>query len=92
MAICWSCGGNYELPDGLMRASECPHCTAYLRCCRNCDFYDENAHNQCRETQAGLQGDKEAANSCDYFRAAREVKPVSSGKPRADFGSLFKDD
>jgi hypothetical protein len=73
-----------------MRDSECPHCTAYLRCCRNCGFYDLNAHNLCHEPMADLQSDKEVANMCDYFRVAEKVNPGGSpSKP--DLGGLFKD-
>ena len=92
MAICWSCGAEFEQPDLITRESECPSCAAYLRCCRNCEFYDLNAHNQCRETQAELQGDKEVANSCDYFRAAIDPKRVGNRMSKRDIGGLFKDE
>ena len=92
MSTCWSCGKEYEAPDLITRESECPHCAAFLRCCRNCEFYDPSAHNQCREPQAELQSDKEVANACDYFRAAKSVR--NEGRPKkskSDFDSLFKD-
>jgi hypothetical protein len=40
---------------------------------------------------AELQGDKEAANACDYFRPATDLKPREK-KGSGDFDSLFKDD
>ena len=74
MPTCWNCGKTYDAPDLITRETECPHCAAFLRSCRNCDFYDTLAHNECREPQADLQPDKERANACDYFRAAKSVR------------------
>ena len=92
MAICWSCAKEYETPDLITRESECPHCAAFLRCCRNCEFYDRPARNMCREPQAELQPEKEIANACDYFRAAKSVRGGDqSKKSKSDFDSLFKD-
>ena len=92
MAICWNCDREYETADLVTRESECPHCAAYLRCCRNCEFYDRSARNMCREPQAELQSEKEVANACDYFRVAKNVRGGSqSKKSKSDFDSLFKD-
>jgi hypothetical protein len=91
MAICWKCNKDYETPDRIERDSECPHCASYLRCCRNCGFYDSNVHNACHEPMAELQGDKEVANVCDYFRVTDKIGPAGQ-KPNTDFGALFKDE
>jgi hypothetical protein len=92
MATCWSCGKEYAAPDLITRESECPDCAAFLRCCRNCEFYDPSAHNECHESQAELQSDKEVANACDYFRAAKSVRGEGRRKKsKSDFDSLFKD-
>lgn len=93
MAHCWNCGEEYETPDLITRESECPHCAAYLRCCRNCEFYDPAAHNACREPQAELVADKEIANACDYFRDRGTHSPTPGGpkKSKRDFDDLFKD-
>ena len=92
MSVCWSCSKEYEAPDLITRESECPHCAAFLRSCRNCEFYDVSANNMCREPQADLQGDKEVANACDYFRAAKSVRGEGRKKnSKDDFNSLFKD-
>lgn len=92
MAICWNCSKSYEPPDLVTRATECPHCAAYLRCCRNCEFYQPGLRNDCREPQADLQPDKEVANACDYFRVATQIKPKGKGgKSKSDFDSLFGD-
>ena len=92
MATCWNCGKSYEPPDLITRESECPSCAAFLRCCRNCDFYDPDASNNCREPLVDLQGDKETANTCDYFRVASNVRTDGSQKKNhGDFNDLFKD-
>jgi len=93
MQTCWNCGEEYETPDLITRDDECPHCAAYMRCCKNCEYYDPDAHNACREPQAELQGDKEVANACDYFRP-RGITIISGGKTKkskTDFDGLFKD-
>lgn len=92
MATCWNCGKTYDAPDLITRETECPHCAAFLRSCRNCEFYDPLAHNECREPQAELQPDKERANACDYFRAAKAVRAGGKkAKGKGDFDALFKD-
>ena len=90
MAVCWNCGRSYEVEDKIMRDTECPHCAAWLRCCKNCAFYAVGLPNDCREPQADLVGDKEIANTCDYFRATG-TGPASRGqKTKGDFDGLFK--
>lgn len=65
--ICYNCQTEIPLEAKVTRNATCPKCLAYLHCCRNCRFYDPNAHNQCREPQAEWVKDKEAANYCDFF-------------------------
>jgi hypothetical protein len=91
MAKCWNCGKEYEPEGKIMRDAECPHCAAWLRCCRNCQFYQVGLPNDCREPQADLQPDKEAANACDYFRALGTGKAGGPKKGKMDFDGLFKD-
>jgi hypothetical protein len=33
-----------------------------------CQFYDQKAYNDCRESSADRVQDKEKANFCDYFK------------------------
>lgn len=66
---------------------------AYLHCCRNCRFYDPNAHNQCREPQAEWVKDKEMANFCDFFEPASEISSTDASKrdeARKKLNELFK--
>lgn len=65
--ICHSCGAALTYEPPLSRSATCESCGAYLHCCRNCRFYDPQAPNHCREPQAELVRDEEAANFCGYF-------------------------
>ena len=70
----------------------CPRCSAYLHCCRNCDFYLPGASNDCREPNAPRVADKEQGNFCDYFRPAPSGRvPTTEDKPdaRARLEKLF---
>lgn len=50
---------------------ECPACGRDLHICLNCEFFDANAYRQCRESIGEPVQDKEKANYCDFFRAAK---------------------
>lgn len=72
MAACYSCGTQIKI-DGLVgRRDSCPKCVRDLRCCKNCEFYDSNSYNECREPVAERVVDKEASNFCSFFRMAEE--------------------
>ncbi len=58
----------------------CDRCSAYLHCCRNCEFYEPGAHNDCREPNVEVVADKEQGNFCDFFRLL--------SAPRAAAGSV----
>ncbi len=47
----------------------------------NCSFYDPTYHNQCRETQAEPQPDKQAGNFCEFF--SFQVGPRSTAAANA---------
>ena len=91
MPHCWNCGEPYEVEGKIARSMECEKCAAWLRCCRNCQFYDVTAPGQCREPQAELQSDKEVANACDYFRPLGVGPASKPKKSKNDFDGLFKD-
>lgn len=65
---CFSCGKENIFSDRVGRRDECSHCGADSHVCKNCDFYDEEAYNECRETSADVVREKERANFCDYFK------------------------
>lgn len=65
--VCFSCHKENGLTGNVGRRDECQHCGADLHVCKNCDFYDPKAYNECRENQADVVREKERANFCDYF-------------------------
>jgi hypothetical protein len=64
---CWHCGNTLGALD-YGREDVCPKCGWNTKVCRNCEFYERGAHNDCRESQAERVVDKERSNFCDYFR------------------------
>jgi hypothetical protein len=69
----------------------CERCSAYLHCCRNCDFYAPGVANDCREPTAERVADKEQGNFCDHFRpppAARTATDPTQ-TTRAQLAALF---
>ena len=89
---CWSCRQVTEVEDKVGRKDECPHCYADMHSCRNCQYYDEGAHNKCTETISEYVPDKERANFCGMYRAFQgerpEVEDVSAAKAKLE--ALFK--
>ena len=67
MPSCHHCGEQLEARKP-SRSDVCPSCGRDVRVCLNCAFYDEGAHNKCREPQAEWVTDKTRSNFCDYFR------------------------
>ena len=87
MIICWQC--NKEIPDisEIFRQTACPFCIASLHCCKNCNFYDKFAHNNCKEPAAEWVVDKEKANFCEFFSYLVEndqSKPKSTSSEEAE--------
>ncbi len=71
---CAFCGVNIPISGKISRNDTCPNCRKTLRCCKQCNFYDPNAYNECREVLAERVVDNERPNFCDYF--------VPKGTPR----------
>lgn len=71
---------------------ECPACGRDLHICLNCQFYDTNAHRQCRESIREPVQDKERANYCDFFSpSARDtVQGDSASDAIKKLQDLFK--
>ena len=92
--ICFHCQNELTLGEKVFRQDQCPHCGSDLHCCQNCRFYDEYAHNKCREPQAEYVLDRERSNFCDFFqfrvsdggRAPSDAKE----KAKADWEALFR--
>ncbi len=88
---CARCGGQLPEPP-YFRKDTCPTCDADLRACVQCTFYAPDKYNECSESQAERQVDKERANVCDYFRTGDRAGTgddrVAAAKAKLD--SLFK--
>ena len=67
---CFKCGKTLSLSlnSPIGRRDQCPFCSADLRCCKMCFFYDTKAYNECREPMADRITEKEQANFCDYYK------------------------
>jgi hypothetical protein len=79
MRICHHCGRDIGAIERVGRRDTCLCCDADLHCCRNCEFFDPQSHNQCREPQAERQVDKECGNFCDYFSFAEAKAAAAAG-------------
>ena len=64
---CAFCNSEIQIETKISRQDTCPHCNRDLRCCKQCQFYDPGAYNECREVAAERIIDKERANFCDFF-------------------------
>ena len=94
---CHQCGEPWTLAGNPGRGEVCMKCRADLRACLNCQSYDRNVAEQCRERRADLVPDKAAGNFCEYFEFARrvavtkEVKLSHEEAARAQLKKLFGD-
>ena len=91
MIACHACGTAITL-ERIGPRDVCDRCSGYLHSCKQCDFYEPGAHNDCREPQSEMIGDKTGGNFCDYFRVAPGTKraPAQSGDARAALDRLFR--
>lgn len=94
---CWFCQTPLTGLD-YGRGDSCPKCGRDTHVCKGCIFYDQTAHNECREPQADRVIDKEKSNFCDYFTPANRPKGAAGENPamtaaqaaRAAAEALFK--
>lgn len=91
---CYFCHHEVVILDRVGRQDRCDACGRDLHICRNCDFFDPKAYNECRESAADRVVDKEAANFCDYFSPSfrtyevGEVDPLAVAKKKLE--EMFK--
>lgn len=76
---CFSCSQQVELKTPIGRSDVCK-CSADLRSCKNCRFYDTGYNNECRETSAEKIQEKERANFCGYFSPNGEKDSYNGSK------------
>jgi hypothetical protein len=90
---CYRCGADIDARQGVGRRAACLRCGSDLHCCRNCRFHDAAYHNECRETHAERQVDKERANFCEYFALADTAgrgAAAAADPARARLDALFR--
>ncbi|MFI5370900.1 MAG: hypothetical protein ACHQ52_05015 [Candidatus Eisenbacteria bacterium] len=68
---CQFCGHLVQVSESIARDTECAGCGRDLRCCRQCRHYDPLYNNQCRETEADPQPEKDRRNFCEFFEFTR---------------------
>lgn len=90
--VCFSCGTKNSQESRLSYREECPQCRADAHVCKNCEFYDPKAYNECREPSAERVVEKERANYCDYFSPSAGAGGAisSADKLKAAAEALFK--
>ncbi|MCC6278450.1 MAG: hypothetical protein IT289_11100 [Oligoflexia bacterium] len=93
MAIlnCYSCGKDAGIGEKVGRGDVCQFCRIDVRVCRNCQFYDPRAYNECKEPAADRVVDKEKANFCDFFQPRQgPVSAAMKADPKFAAEALFK--
>ena len=76
MTTCHCCGRERAGSGPVGRTETCDGCGADLHVCRNCEFYDPAAYNECRESRAERVLEKDRANFCDWFRGKAGAPPA----------------
>ena len=92
---CFSCDDTIALAAGdrILFRDTCDKCNADLHVCRNCEFHDPTAYNECRESSAERVGERERANRCDYFSPGEGgggAAAAAEAEARSSLDDLFK--
>lgn len=91
---CFKCSKPTPVLTTVGFRDECLHCSEDLHVCKNCEFYDETAYNECREPSADRVVEKERANFCEFFQPSSSSSGNSAKDARnkmlADAEALFK--
>ena len=90
--FCFQCKKINSSESKIGFREECCFCRADLHVCKNCEFYDAKAYNECRETSADVVREKERANFCDFFsgKTSGSGEEDKAAKLRAAADALFK--
>lgn len=76
MTFCWKCGKAIaDLPKKISFRELCPHCDAYLHCCKNCQNYEPGRPNNCKIPGTEQVRDREASNLCEEFAFLGKAPP-----------------
>ena len=90
--ICFHCKKINESESKIGFRDECDSCRSDLHVCKNCEFYDPKAYNECRENSADVVREKERSNFCDFFnpRNSGSLVEDKAAQLRAAAEALFK--
>lgn len=90
--ICFHCQKINTSIGRIGFRDECLSCRTDLHVCKNCEFYDIKAYNECREPSAEVTREKDRANLCEFFSASKNKSGVLDEKTRLKLAaeSLFK--
>lgn len=93
MSICHHCYRELPAEGKIGRDDVCPHCRSDVKCCLNCRFYNERAHNKCDEPVAEFVGLRDRSNFCEFFELNRSATAADHNRQeraRTAFDDLFK--
>jgi len=92
MTECFFCHKPLEAEGKVSFHGICPHCGMDVHVCRNCEFYDQNRANNCREPMAEKVRDTEVRNMCEYFVLGRRRfgEDQAAKQAKEALESLFK--
>ena len=91
---CWKCGTELEDPPSgkLPFRATCDHCTSWLHCCKNCNYYQPGLSNDCKMPGTEYVADREGSNFCEEFQLKGEAPGEERSQEKKDkFKDLFKD-
>jgi len=92
--FCFHCKTEIPVLGKIGFREECFKCRSDLHVCKNCEFYDPKAYNECREPSADVVKEKERANYCEYFSPNQSGpeggQEDKAAKLRAAAEALFK--
>ena len=91
MKRCYRCGAEWREQKRPSHTDFCEKCSAYIHCCLNCTFYDENAHNHCKIPTTEWVGDVEKGNFCDEFTFAERAVDASQDEERQKARKAWED-
>jgi hypothetical protein len=90
--FCFACSNEIDFDRiKMQRTDTCPHCAQDMHCCKNCEYWDESSHNQCREHSSEYITDRERANYCTLFEFKNGPHEANSiGDAKSKLENLFK--
>ena len=88
---CYNCKEELVFEVKIGRRDLCPNCGAYLHACFNCEHWDPNVHNECKENQGEFIRDRAQGNFCLYFtfKTVQEENFSEQDAAKARLEALF---